>query len=176
MIKENAEVVVIGGGVIGVSLAYGMVKKGAKVILIDKVDNRLTASRGNFGLVWVQGKGKGMPRYVEWCIEATERWPEFAENLETETGFDLNYEKTGGLEICLGEEEHQERINFIEEMSQASSSGRYDCEMISRKELQSMLPKIKLGKEVSGGSFCSHDGCVNPLNLIKAMNSSFQQK
>ena len=90
MIKENAEVVVVGGGVIGTSLAYGMVKKGAKVILIDKVDNRLTASLGNFGLVWVQCKGKGMPRYVEWCIEAKERWPEFAENLETETGFDLN--------------------------------------------------------------------------------------
>jgi len=176
MIKENAEVVVVGGGVIGVSLAYGMVKKGAKVILIDKVDNRLTASRGNFGLVWFQGKGKGMPRYVEWCIEAIERWPEFAGNLETETGFNLNYEKTGGLEICLGEEEYQERVNFIEEMSQASRSGRYDCEMISRKELQGMLPKIKLGKEVSGASFCSHDGCVNPLNLLKAMNTSFQQK
>ena len=175
MINENAEVVVVGGGVIGVSLAYGMVKNGAKVILIDKVDNRLTASRGNFGLVWVQGKGKGMPRYVEWSIEATEKWPEFAENLENESGFNLNYEKTGGLEICLGEEEHQERVNFIEEMSQASSSGRYDCEMISLKELQGMIPEIKLGKEVSGASFCSHDGCVNPLNLLKAMSSSFQK-
>jgi glycine/D-amino acid oxidase-like deaminating enzyme len=175
MIKENTEVIVVGGGVIGVSLAYGMVKNGAKVILIDKVDNRLTASRGNFGLVWVQGKGKGMPRYVEWCIEATEKWPEFAENLETESGFNLNYEKTGGLNICLGEEEHQERVNFIEEMSQASSSGSYDCEMISIKELQGMIPEIKLGKEVSGASFCSHDGCVNPLNLLKAMSSSFQE-
>jgi len=175
MIKENTEVIVVGGGVIGVSLAYGMVKNGAKVILIDKVDNRLTASRGNFGLVWVQGKGKGMPRYVEWSIEATEKWPEFAENLETESGFNLNYEKTGGLDICLGEEEHEERVNFIEEMSQASSSGSYDCEMISIKELQGMLPKIKLGKEVSGASFCSHDGCVNPLNLLKAMSSSFQE-
>ncbi len=176
MIKENTEVIVVGGGVIGVSLAYGMVKNGAKVILIDKVDNRLTASRGNFGLVWVQGKGKGMPRYVEWSIEATEKWPEFAENLETESGFNLNYEKTGGLDICLGEEEHEERVNFIEEMSQASSSGSYDCEMISIKELQGMIPEIKLGKEVSGASFCSHDGCVNPLNLLKAMNTSFQQK
>ena len=175
MIKENTEVIVVGGGVIGVSLAYGMVKNGAKVILIDKVDNRLTASRGNFGLVWVQGKGKGMPRYVEWSIEATEKWPEFAENLETESGFNLNYEKTGGLNICLGEEEHEERVNLIEEMSQASSSGSYDCEMISIKELQGMIPEIKLGKEVSGASFCSHDGCVNPLNLLKAMSSSFQE-
>jgi glycine/D-amino acid oxidase-like deaminating enzyme len=175
MIKENTEVIVVGGGVIGVSLAYGMVKNGAKVILIDKVDNRLTASRGNFGLVWVQGKGKGMPRYVEWSIEATEKWPEFAENLETESGFNLNYEKTGGLDICLGEEEHEERVNLIEEMSQASSSGSYDCEMISIKELQGMIPEIKLGKEVSGASFCSHDGCVNPLNLLKAMSSSFQE-
>jgi glycine/D-amino acid oxidase-like deaminating enzyme len=116
-----------------------------------------------------------MPRYVEWSIEATEKWPEFAENLETESGFNLNYEKTGGLDICLGEEEHEERVNFIEEMSQASSSGSYDCEMISIKELQGMIPEIKLGKEVSGASFCSHDGCVNPLNLLKAMSSSFQE-
>ena len=58
MIKENAEVVVVGGGVIGVSLAYGMVKKGGKVILIDKVDNRLTTSRGNFGLYGFRGKAR----------------------------------------------------------------------------------------------------------------------
>ena len=144
MIKENAEVVVVGGGVIGVSLAYGMVKKGAKVILIDKVDNRLTASRGNFGLVWVQGKGRGMPRYAEWSIEAADKWPEFAEKLKSETGIDLQYQKTGGLEICLGEEEFQERVRFIEEMRKESRNGRYDCEMLSSKDLQQMLPKCHL--------------------------------
>ncbi|MEC9361183.1 MAG: FAD-dependent oxidoreductase, partial [SAR324 cluster bacterium] len=66
MIKKEAEVIVIGGGIIGISLAYGLVKQNAKVILIDKETPKHTASRGNFGLVWVQSKGRGMPEYVEW--------------------------------------------------------------------------------------------------------------
>ena len=110
MIKEHADVVVIGGGVIGVSLAYGLAKQNADVILLDKEDLQLTASRGNFGLVWVQGKGSGMPRYAEWSIEAADKWPAFAEKLTLETGIDLQYKKSGGLEICLGEEEYQERV------------------------------------------------------------------
>ena len=54
MIEKEADVIVIGGGIIGISLAYGLVKQNAKVILIDKEAPQLTASRGNFGLVWVQ--------------------------------------------------------------------------------------------------------------------------
>ena len=73
MMKEQADAVVIGGGVIGVSLAYGLAKQNADVILLDKEDFQLTASRGNFGLVWVQGKGHGMPRYAEWSIEAANK-------------------------------------------------------------------------------------------------------
>ena len=169
MMKEQSDAVVIGGGVIGVSLAYGLAKQNADVILLDKEDFQLTASRGNFGLVWVQGKGRGMPRYAEWSIEAADKWPAFAEKLKSETGIDLQYQKTGGLEICLGEEEYQERIRFIEEMRRESRNGIYDCEMLSSKDLQQMLPKIKIGEEVSGASYCSHDGFVNPLNLLKAL-------
>ena len=174
MIKKEAEVIVIGGGIIGISLAYGLVKQNAKVILIDKETPKHTASRGNFGLVWVQSKGRGMPEYVEWCIEATDKWPQFAENLEAETSINLEYDKSGGLEICLGEEDYNNRVNFINEMRKASRTGKYDCEMLQVNELQKMLPEIKLGKEVCGGSYCPHDGYVNPLNLVKALHKGFQ--
>ena len=174
MIEKQADVVVIGGGVIGISLAYGLSKQNAKVLLLDKEDPLLTASRGNFGLVWVQSKGEGMPEYVEWCIEAADKWPQFSENLETETGIQLEYAKKGGLEIWLGDDEYNTRVNFIDEMRKASRSGTYDCEMLKTNELQKMLPEIKLGEEVSGGSYCPHDGYVNPLNLVKAMHKGFQ--
>ena len=60
MIEKHSDVIVIGGGIIGISLAYGLSKQSAKVLLIDKENPLLTASRGNFGLVWVQSKGEGM--------------------------------------------------------------------------------------------------------------------
>ena len=68
----KADVVVIGGGVIGAAVAYGLVEQKASVVMLDREDFQLTASRGNFGLVWLQGKGYGMPRYAQWSQEATE--------------------------------------------------------------------------------------------------------
>ena len=56
----KADVVVIGGGVIGAAVAYGLVEQKASVVMLDREDFQLTASRGNFGLVWLQGKGYGM--------------------------------------------------------------------------------------------------------------------
>ena len=176
MKREEAEVAVIGGGVIGASLAYGLINRNPSVLLIDKENMELTASRGNFGLVWVQGKGFGMPRYADWSIEATEHWPEFASRLEEESGISLDYEKTGGLEICLGTQEFEERKNFLGQMQEQSKDGTYPCEMLSRSDLQSKLPDIVLGDEVSGASYCPHDGFVNPLALLKALHWGFQQK
>ncbi|GIT07252.1 MAG: hypothetical protein CM1200mP30_08820 [Pseudomonadota bacterium] len=56
---KSANIIVVGGGIIGVSLAYGMAEQGEKVTVIDNGKGVNNASRGNFGLVWVQGKGAG---------------------------------------------------------------------------------------------------------------------
>lgn len=173
-IKTNT--IVIGGGIIGISLAYGLLKHGSKVILLDKEDQNITASRGNFGLVWVQGKGHGLQRYVDWCIEATDLWPEFSKNLEEEVGFKIDYEKTGGLDFCLGDKEFADRVNFLEAMRNQSPNNQYDCNMLGRDELQKMLTRIQLGSEVSGASFCIHDGMVDPLNLLKAFYQGFKSR
>ncbi|MBT3215431.1 MAG: FAD-binding oxidoreductase, partial [Deltaproteobacteria bacterium] len=63
---KTSDILVIGGGVIGTAVAYGLAELGAQVNLLDQGGSTPNASRGNFGLVWVQGKGLGMPRYAEW--------------------------------------------------------------------------------------------------------------
>ena len=69
---KSANIIVVGGGIIGVSIAYGMAELGEKVTVIDNGKGVNNASRGNFGLVWVQGKGAGMPRYAQWTMEAAQ--------------------------------------------------------------------------------------------------------
>ena len=62
-------IVVIGGGVIGSTVGYGLAELGAQVNLLDQGGSTPNASRENFGLVWVQSKGLGMLRYAEWdCV------------------------------------------------------------------------------------------------------------
>ncbi len=63
---KTADVIVIGAGLVGVSIAWGVVRSGHKVILLDEGDVAFRASRGNFGLVWVQGKGLVRPDGARW--------------------------------------------------------------------------------------------------------------
>ena len=61
---RDAEVAVVGGGVVGAAIAWGLARRGARVAVLDEGDAAFRASRGNFALVWVQSKGLGMPEYA----------------------------------------------------------------------------------------------------------------
>ena len=169
-----SDVIVVGGGNIGSATAYGLAESGLKVVMLDEGDMALRSAHGNFGLVWYQGKGKDMPRYVEWCLEATRKWPRFAEVLERTTGIHIGYHKPGGFSLCHSQTAFAKRKQHMEEIRRQSSSGTYDCEMIGRDELQACIPDMALGPKIVGASFSPHDGHVNPLFLHRAMQTAFK--
>ena len=170
-----SDVIVVGGGNIGSATAYGLAESGLQVVMLDEGDMALRSAHGNFGLVWYQGKGKGMPRYVEWCLEATRKWPRFAEVLERTSGVPIGYHKPGGFLLCRSPEAFAEREQHFEEIRRQSRSGTYDCELIGRDELQARIPNMALGPKIVGASFSPHDGHVNPLLLLRAMQTAFKQ-
>jgi len=171
---HTADVIIIGGGNIGSAVGYGLVEQGVSVTVIDEGDVALRSARGNFGLVWFQGKGLGMQRYVEWCLEATQNWPDFAEELEDKTGLTINYQKPGGLDLCRGEAGLEERKQELDDLRQQAGDRKYDCDLIDRKELKSIIPRMKLGPNILGATFSPHDGHVNSLFLLRAMHTAIK--
>lgn len=125
-------------------------------------------------MVWLRGKGEGNQRYVDFTLQATRKWPSFAELLEKRSGVRLDYGKPGGLFICLGEAGFEQGRLKMKALADQSPTG-YDCEMIDRLQLEKMIPRMKLGPKVSGASFCWHDGSVNPLYLIRGLHAAFQK-
>jgi len=173
--QADADVLIIGGGLVGSAVALGIAERGARVIMLDEGDRAFRAARGNAGLVWYQGKGQGMRRYQEWSLEATHLWPEFAERLHHLTGIDVSYQKPGGLSLCLGEEGFESRKNLMEQIRQEAAAHAYDCEMLDRKTVQELLPNIRLGDTVVGASYSVHDGHVNPLSLLRALHAGVKR-
>ncbi|MDP6336582.1 MAG: FAD-dependent oxidoreductase [SAR324 cluster bacterium] len=171
---ESSDILVIGGGIIGGSVAYGMAKQGFEVTLLNQGGSSPSASRGNFGLTWVQSKGLGMPRYAEWTLDAVQSWPEFSEDLEENSGISVDFDQPGGFEACLGEEEWRLRKTEVEQMRQESVNGNYDCEMLDRQTMQEMIPKLRLGETVYGASFSPHDGHINPLALLSSLMAALK--
>lgn len=173
---KTTDIVVIGGGIIGAAVAYGLTKTGSSVVMLDEGDTAFRAARANFGLVWFQGKGLGSRRYVEWCLEATDKWPEFAAELFGINGMALFYENTGGLRLCYTWEDFQKRKALIDGLKDQNGKRPYDCEMLEHQLVQDMLPGVRLGESIVGASYSPRDGHLNPLCLLTSLHDCFQHK
>src|SRR3954463_12515801 len=97
------DLIVIGGGLVGGAIAWGAQAMGADVVLLDEGDIAYRAARGNFGLVWVQSKGAGMPPYAQWTRRSAALWPDLAASLQAATGVDVALQQPGGLAFCLSD-------------------------------------------------------------------------
>jgi glycine/D-amino acid oxidase-like deaminating enzyme len=161
----NADFAVIGGGVVGLSIAYGLLLRGQSVICIDGSDSDFRASRGNFGLVWVQSKGINAPHYAQWTQHAVDLYSEFIGRLQDQSGVQISYAKTGGYEYFLDEESLNERCNQFSALQKAL--GHYPYERMSAEEIR--REESLVGPHVVGATFYPDDGHVNPLQLLRGL-------
>ena len=162
----------VGGGLVGAALAYGVAGEAgaARVVMLDEGDHALRAARGNFGLIWVQGKGAHFPAYAGWTLNSARRWPELARRLRDDTGLDVGLSQRGGLHLCLSEQERVVRTRLAE----ASCGEGTRLEMLDRAALRDVLPG--LGPDVVAASFGRDDGHVNPLMLLRALHVGFAHR
>ena len=166
------DIVVIGGGTVGAAIAYGLAVRGERTLLLDGGDGDFRAARANFGLVWLQGKGLGMPAYQALTRQSVSAWRGFADGLEAQSGTSLCYEQNGGLAFCLGADAFDKRRATLQRLHNQWDGGEPDWEMLDRPALARLLPRVALGPEVAGASFGRLDGHANPLRLLSALHAA----
>jgi glycine/D-amino acid oxidase-like deaminating enzyme len=165
----SSDVIVIGGGLVGTAVTYGLALVGRNVTVLDEGDDVFRASRGNFGLIWVHGKGRGVPSYARWTRESARQWPALAARLRDETGIDVQVKQPGGLYLCFSNadlEARSERLAAIRD----EVGGDYPFEILDRAALLQRLPQV--GPKVVGASYSPMDGHVNPLKLLRALHTA----
>ena len=163
---KHSEFTIVGGGVVGLSVALGLLQKGKQVTVLDGDDSDLRASQGNFGLIWLQGKGSDFAPYARWTHRAVTQWPNFAKSLESLSGVNLALDQSGGYEFFTDVAEFE---GFAAELKQQQVylGDRSSYKTISGDDLRRTYPKI--GEGVVGATFCPLDGHVNPLRLFSAL-------
>ncbi len=176
---NKADIIVVGGGMMGASTALGLVREGAgKVLMFDEQLPTQRLSRGNFGLTWFMCKGANNPVYARWSRMATMMWPEFAAKLKEESGYDVELEWNGGALHAIGDEQFQAYDDSVDNLKKVCSEDGldYPVRMVDRAEFASMIPGMKLGKEVTGAMYSPEQGHVNPLTLLAALRGAFLKK
>jgi glycine/D-amino acid oxidase-like deaminating enzyme len=164
----EADVAVIGGGLVGSSVALGLALKGLRVVVLDEGDRAFRASRANFALVWVQSKGMGMGEYSAWSKGSAERWPELAELLRATTEIDVAYQRPGGFMLCLSDDEMEARIRHMDRLMTQPGVDPYRYEVLDHAQTRAVLPAI--GPDVVGAIYSPWDGHANSLRLFHALH------
>ncbi|MEM1046884.1 MAG: FAD-dependent oxidoreductase [Pseudomonadota bacterium] len=171
--ERQADIAIVGGGLVGTALAWGCVEAGARIALFDAGDDRFHASAGNFGLVWVQGKGRDVPAYAGLSRRSAAVWDSFADTLADRTGIDLSYRRTGGLKIAVSDDELE---GFAEELRRGHNRrdpASDNTRLIDRKELADLVPAI--GPDVRGATWCPDDGHADPLATLRALHAALDR-
>ena len=163
---------VIGAGLVGAALSYGLARQGLAVAMLDEADVAFRSARGNFGNIWVQGKGAANPAYAVLTLRSADLWPDFARELEELTGIPIHYRRQGGVCFCYGKEELDVRARLLGKLRAALHT--YDYEILGSAELQAYMPGVSAA--VRGASISPYDGDVNPLLLLKALHKGFQTR
>ena len=164
------DAIVIGGGLVGAAIAYGLTRRGLKPVLLDEGDVALRAARGNFGLVWVQSKGCGVPEYQRWTRLSSELWTGFAAAVKEASGIDPLHERRGGLAIALSDEELAERRKMLEQIHAEQGETHFEYEIIDRAELKRRVPAV--GPEAVGAGYTRYDGAASPLHLLRGLHAA----
>jgi glycine/D-amino acid oxidase-like deaminating enzyme len=171
---KDYDFAIVGGGLVGTAVAWGLARLGQRVAVLDQGDNAYRASRGNFALVWVQSKGLGMPEYAGWTKRSADCWPGFAAELSAESGVDVAFRRPGGFDLALSHAELETRADRLRRLHAQPDMVRYPYEILERRALERLLPQI--GPEVVGGSYCPLDGHCNALRLLRALHADMRRR
>lgn len=164
------DAIIIGGGLVGTAVAYGLARRGKNALVLDEGDIAHRASRGNFGLVWVQSKGFGVPEYQCWTRRSSDAWADFSKELLDETGISTGHERPGGVTICLSEEEFDKRRQLMEQLRLEGGETKFEYDLLRHAALKRLLPAI--GPDVVGASYTPYDGHANPLYTLRALHAA----
>jgi len=154
---ESSEVVVIGAGIIGTSVAYYLAKAGIDVTLIDSRGplSSGAASQACAGGVRHQGRTSCE---IPLAIHAINLWA----TLEEELDADLDYRRDGMTVVT----DDASLVPFLKKRVAKELSMGLDVRMIYNAELHDLVPG--LSPRMFAGSFCPLDGQANPLQTISA--------
>lgn len=165
----DQDLVIIGAGLVGSALAWGLARSGQRSLLLDAEDLSLRASRANFALIWVQGKGPGAPHYARWTMKAAQLWPQFAAELKETSGIDVALRQRGAFTFALTETELENAKTVTETVARELGTDAAIHSLLNHSETAQMVPAI--GRTVVGSVFSPLDGDVNSLRLFRALHT-----
>ncbi len=156
-IPTHAQVVIVGGGIIGCSIAYHLTKLGiTDVLLLER--KTLTC-----GTTWHAAGLVGQLRATQNMTKLAQYTSNLLKNLEDETGQATGFKQNGSISIA----NNKERFEELKRGASMAKCFGLEVEVISAQEAAEYWPLMN-AKDIIGGVFLPNDGQTNPIDTTQA--------
>jgi 4-methylaminobutanoate oxidase (formaldehyde-forming) len=154
----RAQVVVIGGGVIGTSVAYHLTMLGlTDLVLVEQGQLSSGTTWHAAGLVGQLRASESLTRLVQYSTQL------YAE-LESETGLSAGYKQCGGVTVARTED----RMVQLRRTAASAAAFNMECELLSPEQALEHYPVMRVD-DLAGAIWLPADGKANPTDLTFAL-------
>ncbi|MDH3532323.1 MAG: FAD-binding oxidoreductase [Gammaproteobacteria bacterium] len=155
-VPPSAEIVIIGGGIIGISTAWFLAQQGIDVVVCEKGHVAGEQSGRNWG--WVRQQGRDT-REIPMIVESLRIW----RGLEAEIGEDVGFREQGVLYAATSDRQMQQYADWID----AVKDYDLDSRMIDGEELRQLVRGASVAWK--GALYTPSDGCAEPHKAAPAI-------
>jgi len=154
---QTADVVIIGGGIVGSSIAYHLTAAGCRSVVV--LERESVAGKGSTGKSMGGVRAQfSTPVNIQMSLYAIPFYASFEERL----GYPCDYRPQGYL-FCATNERNMTylRTNYEKQLA----LGLKDVRLLKGGEIRALFPQLR-GDDIIGGSFCATDGFVDPYSAM----------
>jgi glycine/D-amino acid oxidase-like deaminating enzyme len=173
-LPRESDVVIVGGGILGLSLALFLARDGVEVVALDRGAHAGTTV--NAGSLHVQMQSRfirletparveAVRRHQMMYVEAVRAWRALAAELDA----DIELIVAGGLMLA----ETPEQLDFLARKCALEKRIGLDVHMLSAAELQTVAPYLRA--DVIGAEFCAEEGKINTLIANPALERAVRK-
>ena len=161
--RRSVDVAVVGGGVIGCSVAYHAARRGAEVTLLEAEEIGTGASGAAAGMLNAQAEAHESGPFLDLLLKSRAMHKPLSEELYEETGLDPEYVWSGTLRVALDEDFRQKLADTHSWQREAGLSANW----LDAEEAQELEPGIS--PETIAALHLPEDGQVNSPRLVRAL-------
>src|SRR5919106_373270 len=157
-LPSSARVIIVGGGIVGCSVAYHLGKMGWNdVLLLERAKLSSGSTWHAAGLVGQLRTNANVTQLLGYSVALYDR-------LEAETGLATGWKRNGGLRLAC----NQERWTEVKRQATTATSFGLEMQLLSPKEAQDLWPLMQVD-DVVGAAFLPTDGQASPSDIAMSL-------
>ncbi len=165
-LPDAVDVVVIGGGVIGISTAYFLVRSGVSVMVCEK--GRVAGEQSSRNWGWIRQQARDAAE-LPIAIDSVNSWENLASEIARTTGEDIGFTRRGVLYAAESDAELADYERWLD----IAAQHQLDTKMLSPGEVDALV-EGKPG-QWRGGMFTPSDGRAEPFKAVPALAKTVQK-